>query len=175
MNRPPADSSHANKLILCIDDRSEGLMCRKIFLETFGYQVQLAQSGREGLEMLRGSAVDAVLLDYRMPEMDGEAVARRIRQDWPELPIIMLSGYVADIPTSVRQLVRAFVSKGSPPGELLQTLENVLGPIPKKRPTRISEYPRVAKSAQEQVERNRALVQKTRNRLGRDGNKGGAS
>lgn len=168
---PPPDS----KTILCIDDHPEGLAVRKIFLETFGYQVHIAKSGREGLEMLSGSAVDIVLLDYRMPEMDGEAVAGQIRQNWPELPIVMLSGYVADIPPRVRQLVDAFVSKGSQPSELLDTLKNLLGPVPKKRPTRISEYSTVVKTAQEQIERNRALLQKTRDPLRRKGDKNGAT
>jgi CheY-like chemotaxis protein len=153
------------KTVLCIDDQPEGLAIRKIFLETFGYEVLLAQSGREGLKLLENNTIDALVLDYRMPEMDGAAVALEVRKKWPKLPIVMLSGYVAEIPSHVHNLVSAFVSKGSPPSELLETLRNVGGTVPKKPPVGFSNYDLIRQLTQEHIERSRMLVAKNRERL----------
>jgi DNA-binding response OmpR family regulator len=70
--------------------------------------------------------VDLVVLDYQMPEMDGIAVARQLRQRKPEVPIVMLSGVVGSIPEHVLCLVDDFVPKGQPASVLLQVVEQFL-------------------------------------------------
>jgi CheY-like chemotaxis protein len=117
-------------LILCVDDQETNLAIRKIFLEAQGYAVMTAASGLQGLQLLRSGLVDALVLDYRMPGMDGEEVAAIVRAERPELPIIVLSGYVAEIPPGLRQQATAFVAKGSPPQLLLHALESALGVRP---------------------------------------------
>jgi CheY-like chemotaxis protein len=62
-------------MILCIDDEPVGLRVRKLLLESQGYQVLTATSGREGLELFAAHPVSAVILDYAMPEMNGDQVA----------------------------------------------------------------------------------------------------
>ncbi|MCU1287304.1 MAG: response regulator receiver protein [Acidobacteriales bacterium] len=57
--------------VLCIDDFRPGLETRKAFLEQFGYQVLIAPNGLEGLRLLKENHIDVVILDYRMPEMNG--------------------------------------------------------------------------------------------------------
>src|SRR5579885_874441 len=101
-----------NLTILCIDDDVTGLRMRKMMLESRGFQVLAAASGQEGLDMLANSRVDAVVLDYSMPQMDGAEAARLMRQRNPNLPIVMLSGYTANIPDDALELVNAFVTKG---------------------------------------------------------------
>ena len=66
--------------VLCIDDFKPGLETRRVFLEQFGFQVLTASSGMEGLRLMKENHVDAVVLDYRMPEMDGHEVALRIEK-----------------------------------------------------------------------------------------------
>ena len=112
--------------ILCIDDEREGLVVRKMMLEAEGYFVLTAASGREGLDVLANSEIDAVVLDYRMPQMDGAQVARAIRLQWPELPIVMLSGYPEDVPEEVLRLVNAFLTKGGTPEQLFLVIEGAL-------------------------------------------------
>ena len=58
--------------ILCIDDEPKGLTVRKMLLESRRYEVLTATSGREGLAIFAGHRVPAVVLDYAMPEMNGE-------------------------------------------------------------------------------------------------------
>jgi CheY-like chemotaxis protein len=86
--------SSLKKLILCIDDHRPGVRARKLILEGAGYRVLTASSGRIGLRLMRRHRVQFVILDYRMPKMDGEAVAREIRRMHPHIPVIMLSGQI---------------------------------------------------------------------------------
>ena len=115
--------------LLCIDDQAEYLPVRKAFLESHGYRVLIASSGREGLQCLGKHRIDAVVLDYRMPEMDGGEVAREIRRSWPNLPIILLTGFPLDIPPAVRSMLNAVVLKGQSPLLLLQAIEATLREI----------------------------------------------
>src|SRR5438552_1176727 len=80
--------------LLCIDDNQSSLNICKIILEDFGYKVLTASSAREGLEIFASHVIDAVILDYQMPEMNGELVAAEMRRTKPRVPILMLSGWV---------------------------------------------------------------------------------
>ncbi len=113
--------SNRKKLILCIDDQREGLYARKLILHSAGYAVITASSGRAGLRLLKQHPVRVVILDYRMPKMNGEAVARQIRRMHPRIPILMLSGHI-DVPRSASSAVDAFVAKEQPPAVLLARL-----------------------------------------------------
>jgi CheY-like chemotaxis protein len=118
--------NNSQKRILCIDDDRTGLLIRKMMLEAVGYEALTAASGQEGLELLKSSGVSAVILDYQMPSMNGAEVARTIRQQWPELPIVMLSGFPDEIPDDALKLVNAFVVKGGAPEQLLVVVEDTL-------------------------------------------------
>ena len=112
--------------LLCIDDEQSGLLLRRMMFEAEGYKVLTALSGKEGLEQLADSHVDAVILDYHMPTMDGAEVARAIRQRWPQLPIIMLSGFADRVPGDAVKLVNSFLTKGNSPEQLLNVIESTL-------------------------------------------------
>lgn len=113
-------------VLLCIDDQAAYLPARKAFLELRGYEVFTAASGPEGLAILKQRRVDCVVLDYRMPVMDGAEVARQIRRMRQSPPIIMFSGVPQEIPPSVRTLVDALVMKGRDLSALLDALEALL-------------------------------------------------
>jgi len=125
--------SSNKKLILCIDDYKQGLHARRLILETAGYNVITASSGRIGLRLLQSHLVHFVVLDYGMPQMNGKAVAREIRRTRPRLPIIMLSGQI-DVPKSASSAVDAFVAKGQPPAVLLGCLNLLSEGVLTKRP-----------------------------------------
>lgn len=115
-----------NTTVLCIDDDEMGLRIRKLLLEAQHYIVLTAPSGQEGLALLQSHSVDAVVLDYQMPTMNGAEVARSIRQKFPDLPIVMLSGYPEDIPEDALRLVNAFLTKGGTPEQLFITISSAL-------------------------------------------------
>ena len=129
--------------LLCIDDNQSSLNICKIILEDFGYKVLSASSAREGLEVFASNAIDAVILDYQMPEMNGELVAAEMRRTKPRVPILMLSGWVS-LPESALQLVDEFVAKGEPVEFLLLAIQQLLSRHKKRKPVRAVTQPRVA-------------------------------
>lgn len=111
--------------ILCIDDEALGLEIRKAVLERAGYQVLTAVDGPTGLSLFRGNAIDGVVLDYYMPEMDGGAVAEAMRRERPTVPIMLLSAYI-NLPIEVVELADVTLLKGEGPRELLEKLQQML-------------------------------------------------
>ena len=112
--------------LLCIDDDSAGLKLRKTLLESAGYDVRVAGSGREGVRLVASHPFDAVILDFDMPEADGSrVVASAIKRIRHRLPIIMLSGAI-DVPKKLLQSIDGFIAKGEPPALLLGKIQQLL-------------------------------------------------
>jgi CheY-like chemotaxis protein len=111
--------------ILCIDDHWNGLIGRKMFLEQNGYRVLEATAGDEGLKIFRTHHVNAVVLDYQMPGMNGDIVAARMKSIRPEIPILLLSSYEPLPPKKLRS-VDIFLSKSQEPKLLLPSLRRLL-------------------------------------------------
>ena len=102
------------------------LECEKTFLESFGYTVLTAASGGKGLELASKYSVDVVILDYFMPEMNGQEVEIEMRRLMPQARIIMLSGAV-DVPEQALKWVDAFIAKDYLASELLPTIAQLYG------------------------------------------------
>jgi DNA-binding response OmpR family regulator len=79
--------------VLCIDDEQPALQLRQTLLQSAGYKVLAAKSGKQGINAFRSESVHAVILDYWMADMNGMQVAREIRKLNPGVPIIILSAY----------------------------------------------------------------------------------
>ncbi len=93
MNLPmntPMDSNE--KLILIIDDEPAIRESYRNFLEDCEYQVAEAENGKKGIELLEAISPDLVLVDLRMPEVDGLEVLSHVMIKKPDLPIIVASG-----------------------------------------------------------------------------------
>ena len=118
-------------VILCIDDEDLGLEIRKMVLEREGFTVLTARDGLTGLSIFETEPVDAVVLDYAMPGMDGGQVAVILRQRRPELPILMLSAYVA-LPEDVLKVVTVSATKGDGAFTLVDKLKELLANAPNK-------------------------------------------
>lgn len=112
-------------LILCVDDEAVGLRIRKILLERAGYRVLTATNGEAGLNIFGTEPIEAVVLDYSMPGMHGGEVARRMREQKPNVPILLLSAYVG-LPAEVRSVVDVYMTKGEGAPALLNRLNAML-------------------------------------------------
>jgi len=86
-----------SKKIMVVDDEPDTVDLVKLVLETEGFEVMTAYSGRECLMKLEKEEPDAVLLDIMMPEMDGWEVFKKIREKYNKLPVAMLTVRNQDI------------------------------------------------------------------------------
>ena len=111
--------------ILCIDDHWNGLIGRKMLLEKNGYEVLQASGGDEGLKLFRSNTVDAVVLDYQMPGMNGDVVAAKMKRIKSTVPIMMLSAY-EPLPKNKLKAVDAFLTKSQPTAKLLTNLQHMI-------------------------------------------------
>jgi len=118
--------SRAKATILCIDDHWNGLIGRKMLLEKNGYEVLEASGGDEGLRLFLSRNVDAVVLDYQMPGMNGDVVAEKMKRINSHVPIMLLSAY-GPLPKSKLRAVDSFLTKSQPPNILLSKLQGLLG------------------------------------------------
>jgi CheY-like chemotaxis protein len=115
----------SRSVILCIDDEDLGLEIRKMVLEREGFTVLTAKDGKTGLSVFDAEQVDAVVVDYAMPGMDGGQVAAALRARRPDLPILMLSAYVA-LPENVMRVVSVSATKGDGAFALVGKLKGLL-------------------------------------------------
>ncbi|WP_349771903.1 HD domain-containing phosphohydrolase [Thauera sedimentorum] len=117
--------------ILCVDDEANILSSLRRLFRPAGYRVLVAESGAAGLEMLEAEqgAVDLVISDMRMPAMDGAHFLAEVRQRWPGILRILLTGY-ADIESTIAAInegqIYRYISKPWNDGEVLLTVREAL-------------------------------------------------
>ena len=93
----PDENASRRLRILAVDDDGLVLMNTTLMLEDLGHTVFEAMAGPEALDILRKQQVDLVISDHAMPRMTGAQLAEAIRNEWPDMPIILATGY-AEIP-----------------------------------------------------------------------------
>jgi CheY-like chemotaxis protein len=123
------------KTILCVDDHEQSLSIRKLMLETRGYRVIVCTTGEEACEVFRRGGIDLVLTDLMMSGMNGEELAKHVKQVAPETPVILFSGKVTVYDQTTQADV--FIPKGMyVPVELLERIRLLL--IRKRGPKRVA-------------------------------------
>jgi CheY-like chemotaxis protein len=128
------------KRILLIDDNEDLLALLQLSLLKLGFEVVTAASGSKGLEILTDRQVDLVIVDYKMPDMDGGVVTQEIRRIQPLTPIMMYSAALEEVPAKVLELVDEFISKQEPFSNLVYHLAKVA--VRPNRPRRaLPRYP----------------------------------
>ncbi|RJQ48878.1 MAG: sigma-54-dependent Fis family transcriptional regulator [Nitrospiraceae bacterium] len=116
------------KRILVIDDEPIVRTSCMRALQYEGYEVMLAGSGNEGLDMLNKGSFELVLLDLKMPDMDGMEVLMKIKEQWPGTKVVMITGY-STVETAVQALrlgAYNFVEKPFTPDTLLSAVREVM-------------------------------------------------
>jgi PAS domain S-box-containing protein len=109
--------------VLAVDDDRLVLFNTAAMLEDLGHTVAEATSGEEALELLKQQSFDLVIADQAMPKMTGVQLMGAIREHWPNLPVILASGY-AEIPGGV-EMRAALLSKPFTEQQLAQALTAV--------------------------------------------------
>ena len=104
----------AMKRILLVDDEPGVLQALRIILTAEGYHVETAWSSKEAWELLNRDGFDLVVTDFNMPRMKGDELARLIKERWPDLPVVMLSGSAEILRASGRVMPGVDVLIGKP-------------------------------------------------------------
>ena len=79
--------------VLLVDDEEDFVEMLSLRLQELGEKVSIAYSGQEGLDTLVNTAIDVVILDIKMPGMDGIETLREIKKQFPLVEVIMLTGH----------------------------------------------------------------------------------
>jgi CheY-like chemotaxis protein len=83
--------------VLAVDDDPLVLFNTTAMLEDLGHTALEANSGAEALDLLRRHPVDLVITDQAMPKMTGVQLLEAVRAEWPDLPVVLATGY-AELP-----------------------------------------------------------------------------
>lgn len=111
--------------IMLVDDEERFLLTTSKLLSKKGYEVLTATSGNEALKLLERHAVHVVILDVKMPGLDGVATLKEIKKLFPLVEVIMLTGH-ASVDSAVDGLKSGafdYVTKPCDIGELLEKAE----------------------------------------------------
>jgi DNA-binding response OmpR family regulator len=118
--------------IVCIEDEPEMIELIQLILNRRGFEVLGAPGGKEGLEMIRKTHPDLVLLDLMMPEMDGWEVYQQIKaeESTRNIPVIIVTAKAQNIDKVLGlhiAKVDDYIAKPFGPQELIDSVEKILG------------------------------------------------
>ena len=99
------NSDSPQKTILIIEDDKNVRKSFAIYLEDHDYDILEAENGREGIALLNKTSPDLVIVDLRMPEVDGFSVLKFMKENFPDIPVIVASGIgvIEDVVSAVRK------------------------------------------------------------------------
>ena len=114
--------------ILIIDDEKPIRVSMKEILSLEKHEVDVAEDGKSGLEMITNNTYDMVFCDIKMPQMDGIEILEKINEIQPELPVVMISGH-GTIETAVEAIKKGafdFIQKPPDLNRIMITIKNAL-------------------------------------------------
>jgi DNA-binding NtrC family response regulator len=118
------------KILVVDDDAIVIKSCRRI-LEAEGFEVTTVPSADEALEKIKAYDFDLVVMDVKMPKHDGIFLMREFKKNWPDIPIIVMSGY--PIPETIADVLRLgaiqFIPKPFKPDEFMKSIKEVVKKI----------------------------------------------
>ena len=115
--------------ILIVDDEEDLISTMAERLELRGFQVDTATTGADALELAAASAYSVLILDVKMPGISGLELMTRIRQEQPDLPVILFTGHssLADAQKGTEQGAFAYLLKPIKIDEMMNTIRNAIG------------------------------------------------
>ena len=111
--------------LLIVDDDTNIQRLYKEELEEEGYDVTIAPTGKDALELFQKGTYDIVTLDILMPDIDGISLLRKMKEQQPDIPIIMSTAYDYRDDFAV-WASEAYIVKSSDLGELKKTIKMLL-------------------------------------------------
>lgn len=99
--------------VLIIDDEWSIREVATLMLERAGYKVLSAATADDGLSMLAGNRINAVLIDVILPDKNGLELSLELNRKWPNIPIVLMSGRVSTEADSIKNFNGHFGIAGS--------------------------------------------------------------
>lgn len=95
---PESGADRKRPKILLVDDNDDICEVTSMLLSKLGYDVAVAKSGAAAISLLEKDRVpaDLLMVDFAMPEMSGLQLTRKLRSRWPELKVVVVTGYADD-------------------------------------------------------------------------------
>jgi signal transduction histidine kinase/ActR/RegA family two-component response regulator len=118
--------------ILTVDDEPEVLKALGLTLEYFGHWVKGFTRGAEAIKAFKDGNYDLVITDLGMPEMSGWDVARAIKKIKPDMPVLLITGWVVDLDEEQKKLVDGVIAKPFSRDSISSAISQVF-PAKKKR------------------------------------------
>lgn len=86
-----------NKKVLIVEDNPNmSSLLADILSQCFDLKSEKAQDGQEALDILKDETFDLVITDLMMPKIDGKELLKTVKQNFPKLPVVLITGYEAD-------------------------------------------------------------------------------
>src|SRR5436190_22617124 len=120
--------------ILIIDDDRDMCLLLKRFLSRHGYEVLEAYNGKKALELLESTEPSLVMCDFRLEDIEGNVLLGKIKEIYPQLPVIIITGY-SDIKIAVEVMKMGaydYITKPLFPDEILVTIKKALEDVTKE-------------------------------------------
>ena len=115
-------------MILLVEDEAISRYAFAQILRSHHHEVIEAADGVEALTLLDKYVFNLIITDLVMPGLDGFALVARIRQKWPKVPIVLISGYTAEYAAEAFDGSTEFISKPIDPPVLVETVQRLLLP-----------------------------------------------
>jgi DNA-binding NtrC family response regulator len=114
--------------ILVVDDEDIVLeSCQAVF-ELEGFEVVLVPSADKAMEAVKNEDFALLLIDVKMPKKDGMYLMGKVKKQWPDVPIIVMSGYYT--PQTIKEAIKmgaaTFIAKPFEPDELVKTVRQII-------------------------------------------------
>jgi CheY-like chemotaxis protein len=124
---PATQNNDEKKAVLFVDDEEMVLEVGSLMLQKLGYSVLTASEGQEAIEIFKKNAVAIVILDMRMPGMNGYDIYQQLKKIKPKVKILLASGYTGD--HSEKGLIRigfdGFIQKPFNLKQLSEKIEDI--------------------------------------------------
>jgi DNA-binding NtrC family response regulator len=115
--------------ILIVDDEEDLISTMAERLELRGFQVRTATTGADALRLVADSAFKVIILDVKMPGIGGLDLMTRIKQEQPDLPVILFTGHssLADAQRGTQEGAFAYLLKPIKIDEMINTIRSAIG------------------------------------------------
>jgi len=121
----------ASPCILVVDDDQDNCLVTKRLLTDEGYNVEVAYDALAALKLFGEQTHDLVILDYRMPDMDGLELFETLKQQWPSVAVVFHTAYATIdlINAALEAGARRVLPKDVDSAELIDTVKEILSPV----------------------------------------------